>query len=88
MVDAVDALRRGRQRAVCRMPVFPRGAGATENSLIGTGRSLVVENNYGYRPPVTAIDRDRGRAIIPAWPWPPIVAAMKVAPTRLVKLFA
>ncbi|MBN8868138.1 MAG: hypothetical protein J0H98_11345 [Solirubrobacterales bacterium] len=44
-------LRRGQQRTVCRMPVFSRGAGATENSLIGTGRSLIVENNYGYTDP-------------------------------------
>ena len=35
-------------RHVCTQPVFERGAGATDQSLIGTGRSLVVENNYGY----------------------------------------
>ena len=44
---------RGR-RLVCEQPVFRKGAGATENSLIGTGRSLIVENNYGYvGPPAT-----------------------------------
>jgi hypothetical protein len=31
--------------------VFERGASATDQSLIGTGRSLVVENNYGYAGP-------------------------------------
>jgi hypothetical protein len=35
-------------RHVCAEPVFRRGASATDNSLIGTDRSLVVENNYGY----------------------------------------
>jgi hypothetical protein len=44
---------RGR-RVVCEHPVFRRGASATENSLIGTGRSLVVENNHGYAPPPDA----------------------------------
>lgn len=39
----------GQQRTVCQMPVFPYGAGATENSLIGSGRSIIVENNYGYQ---------------------------------------
>ena len=39
-------------RAVCRTPVFRRGASATENSLITAGRSLFVENNYGYRDPL------------------------------------
>jgi hypothetical protein len=35
-------------RQVCDQPVFGVGASATENSLIGIGRSLIVENNYGY----------------------------------------
>ena len=40
-----------RQRQVCEVPVFGKGAGSTENSLIGAGRSLIVENNYGYDDP-------------------------------------
>lgn len=35
-------------RRVCSIPVFAAGASATENSLISMGRSLIVENNYGY----------------------------------------
>ena len=38
----------GKKRVVCEVPVFKKGASATENSIIGTGRSLIVENNYGY----------------------------------------
>ena len=38
-------------RLVCETPVFARGASATENSLITAGRSLFVENNYGYQDP-------------------------------------
>lgn len=45
---------RGERREVCRVPVFARGASATENSLIGVGRSLIVENNYGYQDPFGA----------------------------------
>ena len=47
-------LRRGQRRVVCEQPVFRKGAGATENSIIATGRSMVVENNYGYFPPPDA----------------------------------
>jgi hypothetical protein len=43
--------RRGSGALVCRRPVFAKGASATDQSLIGTGRSLVVENNYGYSGP-------------------------------------
>ena len=35
-------------RLVCVQPVFERGASDTDQSLIGAGRSMVVENNYGY----------------------------------------
>ncbi len=41
----------GKRRTVCQVPVFSKGASATENSLITAGRSLVVENNYGYQDP-------------------------------------
>ena len=39
---------KGKKRKVCEVPVFRKGASATENSLITTGRSIIVENNYGY----------------------------------------
>ncbi len=35
-------------RLVCKTPVFSPGQSATENTLIGHGRSLIVENNAGY----------------------------------------
>src|SRR5215212_3061121 len=41
-------LKRGQRRLVCERPVFKKGAGATENSIIATGTAMVVENNYGY----------------------------------------
>jgi hypothetical protein len=47
-------LPRRKPRVVCEQPVFRRGAGATENSIIATGKSMIVENNYGYFPPPTA----------------------------------
>ena len=44
-------LKKGEKRIVCKVPVFSKGASATENSLMGTKRSLIVENNYGYQDP-------------------------------------
>lgn len=41
-------LAKGQKRKVCEVPVFKKGASATENSLVSVGRSLFVENNYGY----------------------------------------
>ena len=39
------------EREVCSVPVFSRGASATDNSLIAAGRRIVVTNNYGYTGP-------------------------------------
>jgi hypothetical protein len=39
---------RSDERLVCKTPVFAPGQSATENTLIGYGRSLIVENNAGY----------------------------------------
>jgi hypothetical protein len=47
-------LQKGEKRKVCEQPVFDKDAGATENSLITAGRSLLVENNYGYQDPFGA----------------------------------
>ncbi|MEI2714099.1 MAG: hypothetical protein V9G04_12620 [Nocardioides sp.] len=47
-VVAYDAIT-GAQK--CSVPVFEAGASATENSLIGVGTSVIVENNYGYTGP-------------------------------------
>ena len=44
-------LDKGEKRVVCETPVFDKGASATENSIMGSGRSLMVENNYGYQDP-------------------------------------
>jgi hypothetical protein len=42
-------------RLVCVQPVFRRGASDTENSLIGTDRTMIVENNYGYTGPAATL---------------------------------
>jgi hypothetical protein len=35
-------------RLICKVPIFSPGNSSTENSLIGWGKSLIAENNYGY----------------------------------------
>jgi hypothetical protein len=38
-------------RQVCRVPIFAKGSGADENSLISAGRIMIAEDNYGYTGP-------------------------------------
>jgi hypothetical protein len=49
----VLVLRQADGRRVCSVPVFARGASSTDNSLIATDSSLVVENNHGYTGPAS-----------------------------------
>jgi hypothetical protein len=47
----IVVMRRRDGRVVCTAPLFTRGASATDQSLIGTDRMLIAENNFGYAGP-------------------------------------
>ncbi len=47
----------------------------------------MVDNDTGVRAMVEAIERERGRAAVPWWPWAPMVQLMKVVPPPLAKYF-
>ncbi len=49
---------------------------------------LMVDNETGVRKMVDAIERETGRAIVPGWPWIPLVALLKALPPRFTKRFA
>jgi hypothetical protein len=42
-------------RLVCKVPVFENDMSDTENSMIATNQSIIVENNYGYSGPEATI---------------------------------
>ncbi len=56
----------------CTVPVFADGLSATDNSLIALDDTLVVENNYGYKPAITSTSA--GRTTEPG------LAAIRVTP--------
>jgi hypothetical protein len=49
-------------RLVCKVPVFSKGASDTDQSLIATPTSIVVENNYGYSGPAAT---EQGKTTTP-----------------------
>jgi hypothetical protein len=79
-------------RLICKQPVFGKGAGSTDNSLIATDSSIVVENNYGYTGPaatengntttpgVERVDLDRGGGCHRVW------HSNEISPTVVPKL--
>lgn len=48
-------LDRGTGEEVCRQEVFDEGASATGSSLVSLGSGVVVENNHGYRGPLSTM---------------------------------
>jgi hypothetical protein len=79
-------------RLVCKQPVFGKGASNTDQSLIGTPTSMVVENNYGYSGPtatengatttpgLTRVDLDPAGGCHVAW------TSKEIAPSVVPKL--
>jgi len=49
---------------------------------------LMVDNDTGVAAMVAAIERERGRSVVPTWPWAPLVRLLRVLPPRLTKPFA
>ncbi len=46
---------RANRRLHCVLPVLPHDAGTTDNSLVAAGKSLIIENNYGYTGPASTM---------------------------------
>lgn len=49
---------------------------------------FMVDNETGVKALVDAIEREPGRAVVPWWPWGPLVQLMRVLPPPLTKVFA
>jgi short-subunit dehydrogenase len=49
---------------------------------------LMVDNETGVAKMVDAIEKEKGRAIVPRWPWIPLVVMLKALPPRFTKPFA
>jgi short-subunit dehydrogenase len=46
---------------------------------------LIVGTEVGVRAMVAAIEAEKARAYVPAWPWVPLARMMKLAPLPLLK---
>ena len=64
--------------------------GYIESEMTAKSQStmFMVDNETGVRAMVDAIERETGHAIIPRWPWAPLVQLLKVLPARFTTRFA
>lgn len=83
-----DSLRAQYARGPISVTVLEPGYIESEMTGRAGSTTMMVDNETGVRAMVDAIERERGRAAVPGWPWTAMVALMKMTPTRFSKLFA
>lgn len=86
---AVASLAEGIRSDVVGSPIrvttlFP---GFIESEMTARARRtpFLVDTETGCRAMVAAIERGAARATVPAWPWRPLAAALRVLPLRVVR---
>ena len=83
-----QSLRAEYGRGPIRVTVLEPGYIESEMTAKAEKTALMVDNETGVRALVGAIESERGQAAVPGWPWTPMVALMKLTPTRFAKIFA
>jgi short-subunit dehydrogenase len=83
-----ESLRAEYPKGPIRVTVIEPGYIESEMTAKSGSTMLMVDNETGVRAMVDAIERERGRAIVPSWPWLPLVQLLKLLPPRLTKPFA
>jgi short-subunit dehydrogenase len=71
-----------------RITVLEPGYIESEMTAKSATTMLMVDNETGVKAMVDAIEKEKGRAVVPGWPWWPLVELMKVLPPRFTKRFA
>jgi short-subunit dehydrogenase len=64
--------------------------GYIESEMTAKSQStmFMADNETGVKSLVAAIEREPGRAVVPWWPWGPLVQLLKVMPLSLANRFA
>src|SRR6201991_4190703 len=71
-----------------RASVMEPGYIESEMTAKSASTMLMVDNETGVKALVAAIEREPGRAVVPWWPWGPLVQILRVLPPPLTELFA
>jgi short-subunit dehydrogenase len=83
-----ESLRAEYARGPIKVTVLEPGYIESEMTAKSQSTQLMVDNETGVRAMIAAIEREPGRAVVPSWPWVPLVALLRVLPPRLTKPFS
>ena len=83
-----ESLRAEYSRGPIKISVIEPGYIESEMTAKSASTMFMVDNETGVKALVEAIEREPGRAVVPRWPWGPLVQLMRVLPTPFMNRFA
>ena len=83
-----ESLRAEYHRGPIKVTVLEPGYIESEMTAKSNSTLFMVDNATGVKALVNAMERERGRAAVPWWPWAPMVRLMRALPARFGKYFA
>ena len=83
-----ESLRAEHAKGPIKVSVLEPGYIESEMTAKSASTMLMVDNETGVKALVAAIEREPGRAVVPWWPWGPLVQILRVLPPPLTKIFA
>lgn len=83
-----ESLRAEYARGPINVTVLEPGYIESEMTAKSASTLLMVDNETGVEAMVRAIERETGRAVVPPWPWAPLVWLLRRLPPRLTSRFA
>ncbi|HXA90339.1 MAG TPA: SDR family oxidoreductase [Mycobacterium sp.] len=83
-----ESLRAEYAKGPIKISVIEPGYIESEMTAKSASTIFMVDNETGVKALVDAIEREPGRAVVPWWPWGPLVQLMRVLPPPLTKRFA
>lgn len=82
-----ESLRAEYANAPIKVSVIEPGYIESEMTAKSESTMFMVDNETGVKAIVDAMEREPGRAVIPWWPWAPLVQLLRVLPPRLAAWF-
>lgn len=83
-----ESLRAEYSRGPIKVTVLEPGYIESEMTAKSASTLLMVDNESGVKAMVRAIESETGRAVVPSWPWAPLVWLLRRLPPQYTKRFA
>ena len=83
-----ESLRAEYAKGSIKISLIEPGYIESEMTAKSASTMFMVNNETGVKALVDAIEREPGRAVVPWWPWAPLVQLMRFLPTPFTNRFA